>query len=396
MHNADPAQPLIEPAAVPGARVAFHRPWLGAAETRAVARTLRSGALQGDGPIGQAVEQELARRLGRREAVLTTSATAALDAVLAALSPEVGEVILPAFAFPSTAALLVARGFCPVFADIEPVTLGLDPEQVTACLSLRTRAIIHVDYGGWGGAIEEVAALAQQHGVPLIEDAAHALGATHQGRPLGVWGRAACLSFHETKLITCGEGGALLTDDAAMAEAARRYREYGTDRAAYRRGTAKGYAWQGSGSSLLLAEPLAALLQIQLARLDEAIARCRRISRAYREALKPWDGGAVQLSPPSRSGTESSGHTFYMLLADAAQADALITAAAQEGIALRRHFPALNRAPFAVAQGLSARLPVTESVAARLVRLPVYPGLTCEEQERVIACVLGFLGAAHA
>ena len=295
---------------------------------------------------------------------------------------------MPSFAFPSTASAVVRAGARPVFAEVDPRHLGLDPRAVQRVLSPCTRAILYVDYGGFPGALEEIQRFAAHHRIPLIEDAAHALGSRTGGRPLGSFGSVGCVSFHETKLVTCGEGGVFLTNDDALAEAASVYREYGTNRSAFFRGEVDHYEWVGEGSSALLAEPLAALLLAQLNRLPEILERQRARAQRYLDAFAPLaETGAFQM-PMEDAGTVANWHIFYLLMKDSGASRALIAALRQHGVDARRHFVPLHRSAYAQRAGLvTGPLPVTESVAERLVRLPIYPALTASEQTQVIEAV---------
>ncbi len=376
------------------APVPFHVPYVGRAEEQAVLRALRDGTLEGNGPIGQAVEAQLQRLLGVRYAFLMSSCTAAMEVALAAVGVAGGEVILPSFSFPSVAASVVAAGARPVFADIDPRHLTLDPIAVEQQLSSRTRAVIFVDYGGSPGTLDAIGDVTNRLGLPLIEDAAHALGARLRGRPLGSFGTVGCVSFHETKVVTCGEGGVFLTDDEAMIESASVAREYGTNRTAFQQGLVDHYEWVGIGWSRLLADPLAALLRAQLDALPTILRRRRAIAARYFQAFAPLAAaGTVQL-PVLSPDVENNGHVFHLLLPSAHRADALIDALARARIDARRHFVPLHRSAYAQRAGFATRrLPVTESVAARLVRLPIYPSLTDAQQQRVIEAIVRALCA---
>ena len=366
--------------------VPFHRAWLGRRESLAVTHALRRGVLQGNGSICRVVEARLQDQCGVRHALLMTSGTAALSAVLTALDVRGRDVIVPSLTFASVAGAIVGAGGRPVFVDIEAHQLGLDPARVARAITGRTRAILHVEYGGWPGAIDDLRRLAARHDLPLIEDTAQGFGSQLRGRPLGAWGVAAILSFHETKIATCGEGGALLTNDDHLAQAAVSFREYGTNRSACLRGEVDHYEWQGPGSSALLAEPLAALLETQLSRLPEIIARRRTIAAEYLRAFTPLAAAGYLQLPPVPDNADLAWHTFFLLMRDRMAAEALIASLARRGIAAHRHFVPLHRSPCARRLGLTPPepLPVTESVAGRLVRLPIYPTLT-RVQRRVVA-----------
>jgi dTDP-4-amino-4,6-dideoxygalactose transaminase len=383
-------------AAARKAAIPFHQPWLGHEEERAVIGALKAQRLEGNGPMGRGVEARLRELLGVRHALLMSSCTSALDTALEALDVRGGDVLLPSFSFPSTAAAVVGAGARPVFVDIEPASLTLDPEQLARHVSARTRAILYVEYAGSPGALDGVLALADRHRIPLIEDAAHAFGSRYRGRMLGSWGTVGCLSFHGTKLVTCGEGGVFVTNDDGLAQRARTAREYGTNRDAFFQGAVDHYEWVGPGSSRLLAEPLATLLHVQLDKLPEILSRRRRLAERYLQALAPLaEAGLVQL-PTEGLEVRRNWESFPILVRDGRQAAALIEALAERGIDARRHFYPLHRSTYSVHCGFTGgELPVSEAVAERLVRLPLYPTLTSAQQTRVIRevvrCLRGVL-----
>jgi dTDP-4-amino-4,6-dideoxygalactose transaminase len=364
---------------------------VGPEEVRAVAQAVRQGRLGGLGSSTRAVESRLQELLGVRSAVLMDSCTAAMQTALAVLGVKGGDVLLPSFSFPSTAAAIVAEDATPVFVDIEPLAFGLDPAALQRAISSRTRAIIYVDYGGFPGTLETARHLASTRRVPFIEDAAHALGSSLHGRPLGGWGDIGCVSFHETKSVTCGEGGVFVTENDALAERARAYREYGTNRAAFFDGRVEHYEWTGPGGSYLLAEPLAALLEQQLVRLPQMVARQRAIAQAYREAFAPLIASGAVRVPIVPSAVEANWHVFPLVVRDRATAEALLGALADRGIDARRHFYPLHLSAYAHRSGWApSPLPVTESIAERLIRLPIYPALASSHQQRIIRAVRQF------
>jgi dTDP-4-amino-4,6-dideoxygalactose transaminase len=374
--------------------IPFQRRRVRSAEIRAVAAALRAGCLAGNGPIGRGVEAALAASVGVRHALLMSSGTIALEAALTGLRVQGGDVILPSFAFASTAAAVTAAGARPVFADIEPRHGTLDPADVRRALTPRTRAIIFVDYAGHPGSLGAVNALAAAHGIPLIEDAAQAYGSSYRSRALGSWGAVGCISFHETKLLACGEGGVLLTGDRRLAEVAARYREYGTNRAAYFRGEVDRYQWVGRGTSGLLAEPLAALLRARLEAMPQRLRRQRELAQRYLEALAPLAAGGLLQLPEEPASVCLNWHLFPVVARDRRDARALLRDLAAHGVEARRHFEPLHRSAHARRLGCSGRaLPVTESFAARLVRLPIYPELTGAQQRRILRAVRAWAAA---
>src|SRR5262245_34474010 len=271
------------PASPPPAarRVAFTTPWFGPEEEERLRAALHA-RVAGDGPFGRKVEQRLAERLGVRRVLLTTSCTHALELALLALGIGPGdEVICPSFTFVSTANAVLRVGARPVFAEIASDTLGLDPADVARRIGPRTAALLPVHYAGLAPDMDGLLELARGHGLRVVEDAAQGLGASLHGRALGTLGDAGAFSFHETKNITCGEGGALAVNDEGLAARAEIIREKGTNRSAFLRGEVDKYTWVAEGSSYVLSDLLAAVLDAQLDRFDAIQSRRAELSALY-------------------------------------------------------------------------------------------------------------------
>jgi len=366
-------------------------PWVGEAEMSRVREALL-GRLAGDGPFTRRVERRLAERLGVPRVLLTTSCTHALELALLALG--VGrddEVVCPSFTFVSTANAVLRVGARPVFADVEEKTLGLDVGDVERCLTPRSRAVLPVHYAGVAPDMERLLALARARGLRVVEDAAQGLGATYHGEALGTLGDAGCFSFHETKNITCGEGGALVLADPAATARAEIIREKGTNRSAFLRGEVDRYTWVAEGSSYIMSDLLAALLDAQLDRFEEIHARRARVVARYQEGLADWARAAgVRLPAPDPERTTNH-HLFALLLPDEKSRDACLDALRAVGVQASFHYVPLHAAPHGRALGLDGRaLPVTDRVARTLVRLPLHPLLTDEEVHRVLDAVRAF------
>ena len=372
--------------------IPFNRVATAGRELEYLAAAAAQGHLSGDGPFTRRCHAMLEALLGAPRVLLTTSCTHALE--LAALLLEVGpgdEVVLPAFTFFSTANAFVLRGAVPRFADVRPDTLNLDEETLPALLSPHTRAVVVVHYAGVGCAMEPIAAAAERAGAALVEDNAHGLFGAWCGRPLGSFGALATLSFHETKNVTCGEGGALVVNDPRFAQRAEILREKGTDRSRFFRGEVDRYGWVDVGSSYLPSELNAAFLLAQLERHGEIQARRREIWERYDRELAGWadrHGVRRPVVPPECS---QPYHLYYLLLPTGHQRDALIQHLRRQGILAVFHYLPLHLSP--MGRRLGGRpgdCPVTEEVSERLVRLPLFPALNPGEQEQVIAAVLGF------
>jgi dTDP-4-amino-4,6-dideoxygalactose transaminase len=367
--------------------IAFTRPWFDSHEEAAVREAL-AGQTSGDGPFGRRVEARLAALLGASRVLLTTSGTHALELALLSLGIGPGqEVVCPSFTFVSSANAVLRVGARPVFADIEERTLGLDPADVERRLTPRTSALLPVHYAGVAPDMDALLGLARRRGLRVIEDAAQGLCATWRGRALGTLGDAGCLSFHETKNITCGEGGALAVADPEVARRAEIAREKGTNRAAFFRGEVDKYTWVAEGSSYVLSDVLASILDAQLDKLARIQALRAEVVRRYREGLGDWAAErGVRLSPelPERG---TNHHIFYLLYPEARQRDAALRSLRGQGILATFHYVPLHSAPHARKLGLEGAMPVTDRVAATLLRLPLHPRLTGGEVDRVVAAV---------
>ena len=368
--------------------VAFHATWFDEREVEAVKSAL-AGRVAGDGPIGRRVEARLATMLGTSRVLLTTSCTHAMELALLALGVGPGqEVVCPSFTFVSTANAVLRVGAHPVFADIEPRTLGLDPEDVARRVTSRTTAVMPVHYAGVAPEMQPLLDLARGRGLKVVEDAAQGLGASWRGRALGTLGDAGALSFHETKNVTCGEGGALVLADPDTARRAEIVREKGTNRAAFLRGEVDKYTWVAEGSSYVLSEVLAALLDAQLDKLDAIQTRRAAVVARYRAALAGWAEARGVRLPPDLPDRTSNHHVFFLLYPDGRLRDAALATLRARGVMAAFHYVPLHSAPHGrTLGGGDVSLPVTDRVAAALLRLPLHPLLTAAETERVIEAV---------
>jgi dTDP-4-amino-4,6-dideoxygalactose transaminase len=314
--------------------------------------------------------------------------------MMRALPLEPGdEVILPSFTFVSAANAVILAGGRPVFADVDPDTLNLDPRDAAARVTPRTRAVITGHYAGIASGLDELAALASGR-CALLEDAAHALGGAFGGRALGTWGLAGAYSFHGTKNIVSGEGGMLVSSDAAFAGRAEIVREKGTDRSRFIRDEVDYYTWQEVGSSYLMSDLLAALVASQWRRLAAiTAARAERFDR-YQSAFAPLAADGLLTCPTVPPACEPAFHIYYLLTETAAARDQLAAFLRQRGIEASSHYVPLHASPYAQRQ-LGTRpgmLPVTERVAERLLRLPLYPSLTHDDHQLIVDAVFAFFG----
>lgn len=373
-------------------RIPFNRASTQGRELEYLAQALRSGYLAGAGSFSKRCQEWLQNQLGVPRALLTTSCTHALEmaALLLELKPG-DEVIVPSFTFPSTVNAFALRGATPVFCDIRPDTLNIDERLVESLITERTRAMFVVHYAGIGCEMEVLSALATRHGIMIVEDAAHALFGRYRGRPLGTFGCLATLSFHETKNVSCGEGGALLINDAAFIERAEVIREKGTDRSRMFRGLVDKYTWVDYGSSYLPSDLLAAVLLAQLECSEQIQQKRRLIWENYFRELSPWAAEHQVRLPTIPESSEQAYHLFYLLMPTAAVRDALLAHLRARGILAVFHYLPLHRSAMGRKLGrTNTPLAVTDRVSETIVRLPFYTDLSTAEQAEVIEALLSF------
>jgi dTDP-4-amino-4,6-dideoxygalactose transaminase len=377
----------------PGANtIRFHQPWYDEREVEAI-RAALARQTTGDGPFGRKVEGRLSQMLDSRKVLLTTSCTHALELALLALGIGHGrEVITPSFTFVSSANAALRVGAVPVFAEIDERTLGLDPQDVERRLTPRTAAIIPVHYAGVAPEMEPILDLARRRGLRVVEDAAQGLAASWRGRPLGTLGDAGCLSFHETKNVSCGEGGAIAIADPELAKRAEIAREKGTNRAAFFRGEVDKYTWVAEGSSYVQSDVLAAILDAQLDKLGEIQARRAAAAARYRAGLAEWAAARGVRLPAVLPEREPNHHIFYLLYPDGERRDRAMAALRKGGVMATFHYVPLHSSPQGRSLGAQPELPVTERVAATLLRLPLHPRLSDADVDRVIDAVRGAEG----
>ncbi len=376
--------------------IRFNRPTLVGTELAYVTDAIERGRLSGDNLYTRRCHELLQQILGVPRALLTTSCTHALE--MAALLLEIrpgDEIIVPSFTFVSTVNAFVLRGGRPVFVDIRPDTLNLDEAQLEARITPRTRAVAPVHYAGVGCEMDAITAIARRHGIAVVEDNAHGLFGKYRGQPLGTFGTLATLSFHETKNLTCGEGGALLINDERFFERAEIIREKGTNRSRFFRGQVDKYSWVDIGSSYLPADILAAYLCAQLEAYETIQAKRRRVWQTYDERLRPLAAACGLALPAVPPYCEQAYHMYYLLLPSLAQRTALIEHLKAQGILSVFHYLPLHLSEMGRRFGGKAGdCPVTEQVSDCLVRLPFYTDLAEADQERVVAAVRHFYGTA--
>jgi dTDP-4-amino-4,6-dideoxygalactose transaminase len=372
--------------------VPFNRPALAGREFDYMRQAVDASHLSGDGAFTARAQAALQDLLGAPKVLLTTSCTHALEMAALLLDIRPGdEVIVPSFTFVSTANAFVMRGATPRFADVRPDTMNIDESRLEPLLCPRTRAIIAVHYAGVACEMDSLLAIAARHGAALVEDNAHGLFARYKGRCTGTFGSLATLSFHETKNVTCGEGGALVLNDAALVERAEIIREKGTDRSKFYRGHVDKYSWVGLGSSYLPSDLLAAFLCAQLEAAERMQARRQQLWRRYFDELQPWACRAGARLPVVPDECDQPHHLFYVLLPAAERRDALMAHLKERGVYAFFHYLPLHLSSMGTGfGGRAGDCPVAEDVSGRLLRLPLFPDLTDTEQDRVISGVSTF------
>lgn len=378
-------------------------PVLGAAERRALARALERRELASNAGVNRRVIERLRRRLGTPGVLLTTSCTAALELAFKALRLKPGdEVILPSFAYVSDATAVLAAGGRVVFADVDPATLDLDPRDVARRIGPRTRAILLLHYGGVACDLAAFRRLARLHRLALVEDAALALGSTWRGQPLGSLGDLGCFSFHATKPVTCGKGGALVTRHRSWLRRLEVMAAKGTDRSAFLRGEKDRYTWRDEGSSYLLPGLLAALLEVQLGRAAGIHAALRRNWQAYQRALLPLQReGRVHLAViPAYAGGAFSVAWLRLAAGGRSGRDRVLAGLRRRGIPASSHYEPLHLSPFGrkllatyPARLRPGGLPHTEAAGQSLLRLPLHSGLSLPQVAWIGAELAALLGS---
>ena len=365
--------------------IPFNKPYLTGRELDYIRQAHEAHHLSGDGAFTKRCSAWLARATGCHQALLTHSCTAALEmaAILAEIKPG-DEVIMPSFTFVSTANAFVLRGGVPVFVDIRPDTLNIDESKIEAAITPKTRAIVVVHYAGVACEMEAIEGIARRHRLLLIEDAAQAIGALYRGRPLGGFGQLAALSFHETKNLISGEGGALLVNAPELSARAEMVREKGTNRGAYFRGEVDKYTWVEIGSSYLPSDIIAAFLWAQLEDAEVIARRRRELWDHYHGAFVDLERSGVARRPIVPREATPNAHSYFLLLSDLASRQRFIERLRADGVHAVFHYVPLHDSPAGRRYGrASGDLGVTTSASERLVRLPLWIGLE-EHQDYVI------------
>ena len=369
-------------------QIAFNKPFLTGRELEYIRQAHENMHLSGDGPFTKRCQAWLERAIGCRKALLTHSCTGALEmaAILAGTGPG-DEIIMPSFTFVSTANAFVLRGGVPVFVDVREDTLNIDASKIEAAITSRTKAIVVVHYAGIACEMDAIGELARRHGVMLIEDAAQALGSAYRGRPLGSLGELATISFHETKNLISGEGGALLLNSETLIERAEIVREKGTNRSKFFRGDVDKYTWVDIGSSFLSSDILAAFLWAQLEAAETIGSARKALWERYQQGFAEAERAGLARRPVVPREASSNAHTYYLILPDAAARRRFIETLRREEIYAVFHYVPLHSSPAGLKYGRACgSMAVTDVMSERLVRLPLWIGLEAQQDYVIERC----------
>jgi len=374
-------------------RIPYNRPFIVGKELEYIEQAVMEHChISGNGPFTKKCQTWLEQNLGCPKALLTHSCTAALEmaAILCDIKPG-DEVIMPSFTFVSTANAFVLRGGVPVFVDIRPDTLNLNEKQIASSITTNTKAIVPVHYAGIPCVVDEILDIAEKKKIWVIEDAAQAYLSRYKGRSLGTLGHLGCLSFHETKNIISGEGGALLINDEQLMDRAEIIWEKGTDRGQFLRGEVDKYSWQDIGSSYLPSELVSAFLYAQLEKAASIISKRSKVFFNYYESLKDLrDKGRVQL-PCLEEGTDGNGHIFFILVSNPEECVRLMRHLNAMNINVITHYVPLHSSKAGKKFGrASGNMNVTNDISQRLIRLPLFYGMQNHEVDRVVQAIMKF------
>ena len=366
--------------------IPFNWPHMTGKELYYIAESHFNGCLAGDGPFTKRCHGWLEERTGCNKALLTHSCTAALEMAALLLNIQPGdEIIMPSYTFVSTANAFVLRGGVPVFVDIREDTLNLDERLIEDAITPRTRAIVPVHYAGVACEMDSIISIAERHHLKVVEDAAQGVMASYKGRALGSIGHLGTYSFHETKNVISGEGGALLVNDQEMAHRAEIIREKGTNRSSFFRGEVDKYTWQEVGSSFLPGELVAAFLWAQLEEADTITKKRLDSWQHYHSLLEPLENRGILRRPIVPEECRHNAHMYYVLLAPELDRQTILDIFKQDRIGALFHYVPLHLSPAGKRYGIAhGDLSVTNSVSEQLIRLPLWLGIGKDLQDKII------------
>ena len=365
--------------------IQFNRPYMTGKELYYIAEANFGYILAGDGPFTKRCHRWIEEKTGCAKALLTHSCTAALEMAALLLNVMPGdEIIMPSYTFVSTANAFVLRGGVPVFVDIREDTLNLDERLIEAAITPRTKAIVPVHYAGVACEMDTIMDIANRHGLKVVEDAAQGVMASYKGRALGRIGDLGAFSFHETKTLISGEGGALLVNDSELSARAEIIWEKGTDRSQFFRGEVDKYTWQEVGSSFLPGELIAAFLWAQMEEADAITEKRRAIWKQYHDALAPLEAASVLRRPIIPEGCQHNAHMYYVLLESLEKRNTLLARLQEQGVHTVFHYVPLHSSPAGMRYGrVSGSMINTVSISDRLLRLPLWIGMGQREVDVV-------------
>ncbi|MFN0207210.1 MAG: dTDP-4-amino-4,6-dideoxygalactose transaminase [Planctomycetota bacterium] len=388
---------MATPSGQPAFHIPYHIPFFDEREERAVIDCIRGGVTQGGGRFTKSAEAAIRERAKVKNAIVTTSGTHALELAMMVLNIKAGdEVIVPSYTFASTASCVVRQFAKVVFCDVRKDNLNIDVADFEKRITKKTKAVIPVHYAGIACDMDELTAAARKHNVTVVEDAAQAFDSQYRGRALGTLGELGCLSFHGTKNIAAGEGGALITNDDALARRAEVLREKGTDRAKFLRGEVDKYTWRDTGSSFIPSELVMALLTAQLSKIKEIQTRRLQIFNRYMDACAPLESLGIANRPYVPAMSTPNAHIFYLLAKDEATRDKILDGLRARGIQAMLHYYPLDASPYGEQFRKPGELPCPNAqfVTDRMVRLPLFTQMTDAQVEEVIENLFNVLGVA--
>jgi dTDP-4-amino-4,6-dideoxygalactose transaminase len=368
-------------------KIPLHKPFWGKKAEDAVIAAMRTGSGTADGPYSALLRKKLSALTGATTTLPVTSCTHAMEAIIACVGAKNGdEVIVPSFTLASTATAVMIRGARPVFADIDPVTFSLDPHDVEKMITKKTVGIMTVHYAGMAGPhFDALMDVAKRRKLWVVEDAAHCIGSYYKRKHLGTFGIAGAFSFHGTKNIACGEGGAIVTDNARLAERMEIFRAIGTDRQAFLQGKVSIYQWVGEGSSYFLSDIFANLINIQIDQIDRINKDRNQIASQYTKSFASF-ADKVQLPVVPQGMTQPNWHIYALKFPSIDMRKKFVTYMREKDIEVSTHYVPLHLSPMGEAiGGGKRRLSVTEDVAATLVRMPMYAGMKESEIAYIVA-----------
>ena len=366
--------------------IPFNKPYLTGKELKYIQETFLNNTLSGDGPFTKNCNEWIENQSGCKKALLTHSCTAGLEMSASLLNIEPGdEIIMPSYTFTSTANAFVLRGGVPVFVDIRKDTLNLDETLIASAVTQRTKAIVPVHYAGVGCEMDSIMDVAQHHGLKIVEDAAQGVMASYKGKALGSIGDLGTYSFHETKNIISGEGGALLINNPKLILRAEIIREKGTNRSRFIRGEVDKYTWQEAGSSYLPSELTAAFLSAQFENSESITNERLEIWNRYHTLLKPLEQNELLQRPIVPPECKHNAHMYYVILSPRIDRRRILETLKKNGINAAFHYSPLHSSPAGKRYGRTCgNLQVTDQHTEGLIRLPLWIGLSIEQQHRII------------